>query len=60
MYDIYRETAAVMKERVATSTRDGFFDDLEKYPDLLEPTISGQMEDARTKDSQMRGGWPDQ
>ena len=62
MDDIDRETAAVMKERVATSTRDGyerrninfmiwFFDNLEKYPNLLEPTIASQMEAARAKDS---------
>ena len=62
---IDRETAAVMKERVATSTRDGyerrninfmiwFFDNLEKYPNLLEPTISRQMEAACAKDSHRR------
>ena len=47
MADVDCETAAVMKERVATSTRDGyerrninfmiwFFDNLKKYPNLLE------------------------
>ena len=65
MDDIYRETAAVMKEQVETSTRDGyerrninlmiwFFDNLKKYPNLLEPTIASQMEAARAKDSQRR------
>ena len=62
MDDIDCEIASVMKERVATSTRDGyerrninfmmwFFDNLKKYPNILEPTISNQME---AKDIQRR------
>ena len=62
MDDINCETADVTKERVATSTRDIYerrnisfmifcFDNLEKYPNLLEPTIASQMEAARAKDS---------
>ena len=31
-----------------------FFDNLKKYPNLLEPTIASQMEAARAKDSQRR------
>ena len=71
MDDIDRETSAVMKERVSTSTRDGcerrninfmicFFDNIEKYPNLLEQTIASQTEAAREKDSQRRtnNGWP--
>ena len=65
MDDIDCETEAVMKERVATSTRDSyerrninfiiwFFDNLEKDPNLLEPTISIQIEAAHAKDSQRR------
>ena len=65
MDGIDRETAAVMKERVATSNHDGyerrninfmicFFDNLEKHPNLLEPTTASQMEAARAKDSQKR------
>ena len=65
IYDIDCDTAAVMKERVATSTRDGyersninfiiwFFDNLEEYPNLLEPTIVIQMEAARAKNIQRR------
>ena len=65
MDDIDRETANFIKERVATSTRDGyerrninfmiwFFDNLKKYPNLLEPTIASQMEAACAKYSQRR------
>ena len=59
------ETADFMKKRVETSTCDGyerknihfmmwFFANLEKYPNLLEPTSVGQMEAVRAKDIQRR------
>ena len=65
MDNIDCDTAAVMKERAATSTCDGyerrninfmiwFFDNLKKYPNLLEPTIASQMEAACAKYSQRR------
>ena len=72
MDDIDREKASVMKEQVASSTHDVyerrniniiiyFFDNLEKYPNILERTISSQMEAARAKDIQRRKKkWPAQ
>ena len=65
MDDIDFETAAVIKQQVETSTRDGyerrninfmicFFDNLKIYPNPLEPTIDSQMEATRSKDSQRR------
>ncbi len=58
------ETAAVMKERVASSTRDGYdgrnvsfmiwlFDSNEQYHNLLEPGILRKMVEAENKDSIM-------
>ena len=56
------ETAAVMKERVASSTREGYdgrnvsfmiwlFDSNEQYHNLLEPGILRKMVEAENKDS---------
>ena len=65
MDDIDRDTAVVMTEQVVTWTSDGyerrninfmiwFFDNLEKYPNLLEPITDSQMKAACAKDIQRR------